>query len=75
MVDIGTYEDFLKVLETNISEHEMQVEKMMVDAETEDDKIRVEELRRLTSTIGEALRNKDIDTLNKIISNASNPNK
>jgi len=75
MVEIGTYENFLKMLETTISEQKIHIERMMIDCENEEDKSKIQELKTMTSTIEEALKNKDIDTLNKIISDASNPNR
>lgn len=75
MVEIGTYENFLKQLENTISEQKIHIERMMIQAETEEDKSKVQELKAITSTIEEALNNKDVESLNKIISDASNSNK
>lgn len=75
MVEIGAYENFLKMLETTISEQKIHIERMMIDCENEEDKNKIQELKTMTSTIEEALKNKDIDTLNKIISDASNSNR
>lgn len=75
MIEIGTYENFLKMLETTISEQKIHVERMMIDCENEEDKKKIQELKIMTSTIEEALKNKDIDTLNKIISDANSSNR
>lgn len=75
MVEIGTYENFLKQLENTISEQKIHIERMMIQAETEEDKSKIQELKSITSTIEEALNNKDVESLNKIINNASNSNK
>lgn len=75
MIKIGAFDDFLKMLDDNIAEYRNQVDKIIHNAETEDEKLQVEELRKMTYAIENALKNKDVDTLNKIISDASSSNR
>lgn len=73
---INTYTDFLAVLEKNISEHKVEVEKLVLEAKKNGlDTSEAEKLTELTATIKNAIQNKDVESLNKIVADANNINK
>lgn len=73
MIDTTIYQDLLSTLDKTIAQQKIEVEKLIINAEKEgQDVVELQNLKRLADDVQNALNEKDLNALNKIISDASN---